>query len=138
MSKRTNPKTLDAAEFTEMLEAARRAPNMAAALRDAANVMEAVAGFTRRAGEIRLAAQRLETNPWDADAAKVIEVRLDEMRRAARMAAACQDMSNHPDAIPAPVYEPRNRTFVDGREIHNDPRTNVGIVASPSEVMGGF
>ncbi|MCW3504359.1 hypothetical protein [Burkholderia cenocepacia] len=100
MTKQTNPETLGAAEFAEMLEAARRSKAPAAELLKVADVMAAVPAWGYRAEEIRFAAKRLEANPWDSDAAQTIAVRLEDFKSAARMAKALVDPATDPLTVP--------------------------------------
>ncbi|KVR74656.1 hypothetical protein WK24_06555 [Burkholderia vietnamiensis] len=136
MTKQTNPEALGAAEFAEMLEAARCSKSPAAELLKVADTMAAVPSQTRRAEEIRFAAKRLESNPWDADAAQTVSVRIEEFKSAAKIYRAPVDMSNDPLTVqPQPLVK-RSETTWGGMAWDEVQLQNPGIIARPGEVMG--
>lgn len=100
MTKQTNSETLGAAEFAEMLEAARRSKAPAAELLKVADAIATVPSQRGRADEIRFAAKRLEVDPFDAAAALTVTVRMDEYRAAASRAAMWVNPATDPLTVP--------------------------------------
>ncbi|VWB54423.1 hypothetical protein [Burkholderia metallica] len=135
MTKQTNPAPLGAAELAEMLEAARRSKAPVAELLKVADAMAAVPSQTRRAEEIRFAAKRLEANPWDADAAQTVSVRIEEFRSAAKIYSAPADKSGDPLTVyPKPLVKRSEATW-GGLSWSEIELQNPGIIARPGEVM---
>ncbi|WP_175888327.1 hypothetical protein [Burkholderia contaminans] len=112
MTKQTTTAPLGAAEFAEMLEAARRSKDPAAALLKVADAIATVPSQGGRAEEIRFAAKRLEVDPFDAAAALTVTVRMDEYRAAARRAAMWVNPEHDPLTVPHNLTFPlaRGRT----------------------------